>query len=152
GWLHGVARRAAMEARTMDRRRAVRETSMPVLPDTPQLDPDRADPELIARLDRAIARLPATLRTAVVLCELEGRTRRDAARLLGIPEGTLSSRLAAARKQLAARLRGLPIAGLTVVVSAALSERAVRAAVEPHCIPARVATLAAGVSRMLTAT
>ena len=152
GWLHGVARRAALEARTMARRRAARETSMPVLPETPQLDPDRPDPDLIAHLDRAVASLPASLRTAVVLCELEGRSRRDAARVLGIPEGTLSSRLAAARKRLAAKLRDLPTAGLTVAVSAVLSERAIRAAIQPESVPARVATLATGVARMFTAT
>src|SRR5262245_42522319 len=152
GWLHGVARRAALEARTMARRRAARETLMPALPDTTQLDPERPDPDLLSRLDRAIAALPAALRTAVVLCELEGRSRQEAARLLRIPEGTLSSRLAAARKRLAARLRGLPAAGLTVAVAATLADRTICAATHPDSVPIRVAALAAGVSRMITAT
>jgi RNA polymerase sigma factor (sigma-70 family) len=154
GWLHGVARRAALEARTLARRRAARETPMPTLPDRPAADPDRPDPELLARLDRAVARLPEGLRAAVVLCELEGRSRRAAARLLGIPEGTLSSRLAAARKRLAAGLRrtALPTAGLTVFVPAALADRAIGAALYPNTAPARVAAVAAGVSRMLVAT
>src|SRR5438445_9557214 len=39
-----------------------------------------------------------------VLCELEGRARREVARKLGLPEGTLSSRLATGRKMLAKRL------------------------------------------------
>src|SRR5262249_62064685 len=40
----------------------------------------------------------------VVLCDLEGRSRQEAARQLRLPEGTLSSRLATARKTLARRL------------------------------------------------
>jgi RNA polymerase sigma factor (sigma-70 family) len=151
GWLHGVARRAALEARTLARRRAARENPMPTLPDRPVVDTDRPDPDLLARLDRAVARLPAGLRDAVVLCELEGRSRRDAARLLGIPEGTLSSRLAAARKRLAGGLR--TSAGLTAAVSVALANQTVCAALHPDSAPApaRVAAVAAGVCRMFAA-
>src|SRR5262249_33048605 len=45
---------------------------------------------------------------------LEGRPRKEAARQLGIPEGTLSSRLAAARRTLAGRLarRGLMLSAV----------------------------------------
>src|SRR5436190_11531891 len=55
-------------------------------------------------LDRELARLPMIYRVAVVLCELEGRSRKDVAGQLGLPEGTLSSRLAKARRLLARRL------------------------------------------------
>src|SRR5439155_3224818 len=48
--------------------------------------------------------LPEKYRVPVVLCDLEGRSRRDVARQLRLPEGTLSSRLATARKRLARRL------------------------------------------------
>jgi len=150
GWLHGVARRAALEARTVARRRAARETPMPNLSEVPSSDPDVPDPELLGRLDRAVAGLPSQLRVAVVLCELEGRSRREAANLLGIPEGTLSSRLAKARKRLAARLRHGPNVA-TVCVSAALAGRAVQAAVQPSLVPAHVIALATRVTRMLAA-
>jgi hypothetical protein len=55
------------------------------------------------------------LRSAVVLCDLQGASRAEAAGRLGIPEGTLSSRLNAGRKKLVDRLakRGLaPAVGL----------------------------------------
>jgi hypothetical protein len=55
-------------------------------------------------LDKELSALSEKYRVAVVLCELEGRPRKEVARLLGIAEGTLSSRLATARKMLAKRL------------------------------------------------
>src|SRR5262245_10000932 len=151
GWLHGVARRAALEARTVARRRSARETLMPNIPEADSCDPELPDHELLARLDRAVAALPAQLRTAVVLCELEGRSRREAANLLGIPEGTLSSRLANARKRLTARLRRVPNVA-TVTVSSALARRAAQAAGQPNMVPANVIALATRVTRMLAAT
>ena len=71
----------------------------PVLPEEPSHD-------LLGLLDRELARLPDKYRLPVVLCELEGRSRKEAARQLGLPEGTLSSRLASARKTLARRMAG----------------------------------------------
>jgi RNA polymerase sigma factor (sigma-70 family) len=155
GWLHGVGRRAALEARTLARRRALRETTMPILPDVAATDPERPDPELLARLDRAVARLPDNLRSAVVLCELEGRSRAEAAKLMGIAEGTLSSRLATARRRLARALKSngsVPLVGLVAGVSSTLTSRAVSAAMSPEQASTRVAAMAAGVSRMMYAT
>jgi hypothetical protein len=65
-------------------------------------------------LDKELSALPEKYRVPVVLCELEGRPRREVARLLGIAEGTLSSRLATARKTLAKRLsrHGLMFSGV----------------------------------------
>jgi predicted DNA-binding protein (UPF0251 family) len=68
------------------------------------------DSDALQALDEEIARLPQHLRTAVLLCELDGLPRKEAAARLGIPEGTLSSRLGKARKVLARRLRGRGIA------------------------------------------
>jgi DNA-directed RNA polymerase specialized sigma24 family protein len=45
-------------------------------------------------LDRELALLPWKYQSAIVLCDLEGRPRKEAARQLGVSEGTLSSRLA----------------------------------------------------------
>jgi hypothetical protein len=64
-------------------------------------------------LDQELTRLADKYRAAIVLCDLEGRTRKQAARQLKIPEGTLSSRLTTARRLLAKRLarRGLALPG-----------------------------------------
>src|SRR5262249_21532167 len=56
------------------------------------------------RLDFELNRLNDKYRVAIVLCDLEGKTRKEAARQLGVPEGTLSARLDRARQTLARRL------------------------------------------------
>jgi hypothetical protein len=105
--------------------------------------------------------LPDHLRVAVLLCELDGVARKEAAARLGIPEGTLSSRLAKARKLLARRLRGRGIAlsagALTILfgsarpaasVGPALAEAAMRLArVGP--VSEIVATLSREVFRIM---
>jgi hypothetical protein len=60
-----------------------------------------------------LSRLPDIFRVVLVLCDLEGKTRKEAARHLGLPEGTVGSRLARARALLAKRLtrRGVGLSG-----------------------------------------
>lgn len=121
-WLYGVAFRTAQDARAMASRRRVRQTPTAELPEVP-FEPILPDSELAEALDAEIANLPERIRTAVVLCELNGLGRKLAAKRLGIAEGTLSSRLAEARKRLAAGLRrkgfGLPAALAVVLASGA---------------------------------
>ncbi len=153
GWLYGVAVRTARTARTRTDRRRKRELSVPTLPDRPAPLPLTADPDELLALDEEIAGLPDWLRSVVVLCELDGLSRKDAAVRLGIPEGTLSSRLAKARKLLAAALRArgvVPAAGL----GSLLSQSPSRAAVPPPLAAAtvRLATpgaVPAGVNELL---
>jgi hypothetical protein len=63
-----------------------------------------------------LSRLPDRYWGVVVLCDLEGMTRKEAARQLGIPEGSAASRLARARGMLAKRLnqRGIVFSGWSV--------------------------------------
>jgi RNA polymerase sigma factor (sigma-70 family) len=111
-WLYGVAYRTALEAKARLAQRRVREKQVQDMPQ-PTVEPDEAFRELLPLLDQELTRLPERYRVAVVLCDLEGKTRKDAARLLGVPEGTLSGRLTTARRLLAGRLAryGLPLAG-----------------------------------------
>jgi RNA polymerase sigma factor (sigma-70 family) len=110
-WLYGVAYRTALKVRTTDvRRRAKERRAAEVL--QPQAEVDAGWSELLPLLDQELNRLPDKYRAAIVLCELEGRPRKEAARQLGIPEGTLSSRLATGRRMLAKRL-GRPGLGLS---------------------------------------
>src|SRR5438105_2704832 len=55
-------------------------------------------------LDRELARLPDKYRVRIILCDLEGKTHKEAARLLAWPDGTVSTRLSRARALLAKRL------------------------------------------------
>ncbi|MGC4045504.1 MAG: RNA polymerase sigma factor [Armatimonas sp.] len=70
------------------------------------LEEDRhgADPMQIEitklTLDRALLALPATLREAFVLVKAEGLTHKEAAQALGIPQGTVQSRVFDATRQL----------------------------------------------------
>jgi len=56
-------------------------------------------------LNEAIAELPVQFREVLVLRELEDLAYRDIARVVGIPIGTVMSRLARARRQLAESMR-----------------------------------------------
>ncbi|MBN9522274.1 sigma-70 family RNA polymerase sigma factor [bacterium] len=117
-WLYGVAVRAARKAAVRTFRRHERETLMADLPDVPDRPAEPVDPDASRVVMEEVNRLSAKYRAAVVLCELEGRSRAAAARELGIAEGTLSSRLAEARKHLARRLsaRGFGPAALAALV------------------------------------
>ncbi|MBP3956753.1 sigma-70 family RNA polymerase sigma factor [Gemmata sp. G18] len=119
-WLHGVAVRVSRELLDLRRRRATFSwDEEPVGPDVPC--PVERD-ERAAVLHVELATLPPHYRAPVVLCELQGRSRREAAVELGIREGTLSSRLAKAKRILAERLVGKVPAG--AVLGLMLGERA----------------------------
>ncbi len=155
-WLFGVAHRVALKARTVRARRTGREKP---LEDAPGADRSAPDFDLAEAVHRVVLKLPAAYRAAVVACDLEGLSRKDAAERLGWSEGTLSGRLARARSLLADRLRGsglsLPAAGLAVL---GVSERASAGAVQNTIdvaigtvgvAPAPVAALAEGVVRSM---
>jgi RNA polymerase sigma factor (sigma-70 family) len=119
-WLYGVAYRTALEANALKARRRSRERPMKDLPH-PAVAPAESQ-DWRPLLDRELSRLPPKYRSAIVLCDLEGRSRREAAGLLGVAEGTLSSRLARGRSLLAKRLAGCGLALSGGALAAALSQ------------------------------
>src|SRR5262249_4448966 len=94
-------------------------------------------------LDDELSRLPDRYRVPVVLCDLEGRTRREAARQLGWPEGTLSTRLRAGRRLLAKALAGRGLALGSGALAAALARQAAVARV-PAALAESTRAAAAG--------
>jgi RNA polymerase sigma factor (sigma-70 family) len=115
-WLYGVAYRAAQKAKVSVARRRVKERQIEPFPE-PATVAEGLWHDVLPLLDRELARLPEKYRLPVVLCDLEGRTRKEAARQLGWPEGTVAGRLAEGRARLAKGLRrhGLPVSGGVVV-------------------------------------
>jgi RNA polymerase sigma-70 factor (ECF subfamily) len=60
--------------------------------------------QLGEQLARALDQLPAELRSAVWLVDVEGFTQREAAGMQDVPEGTIASRLFRGRRRLRAAL------------------------------------------------
>jgi RNA polymerase sigma factor (sigma-70 family) len=170
-WLHGVAYRTALRVRTMNARRRAHEREARNLP-RPEIQTDDGWQELLPLVDQELDHLPERYRVAVVLCDLEGMTRRDAARQLGVPEGTLSGRLTRARRLLARRLAryGLSLsggalattlaaktasAGVTTALAASTARGAVLVAnrsVPAGAVPAQVVALTEGVMKTMLLT
>lgn len=117
-WLHGVAHRTALEARSAAARRGGTEKQVTIMPEQ-AVEAAEVVGDLHAVLDAELSRLPDKYRTAIVLCDLEGMPRREAAQALAIAEGTLSSRLVTGRRRLAERLarRGLTLSASALAVS-----------------------------------
>src|SRR5262245_39440554 len=139
-WLYGVAYRTARQVRDIRARRRAREKQVDAMPH-PEVQPEEAH-DWLPLLDDGLGRLPEKFRVPVVLCDLQGQTRRQAARQLKLPDGTLSRRLAAGRRLLAERLsrRGVALSG--GALAAALSGGAASAQV---AAPLVVATSKAAV-------
>jgi RNA polymerase sigma factor (sigma-70 family) len=142
-WLYGVAYRTALEARGAIARRRAIEKQVQAMPH-PAIEPklEESWQELRPLLDQELSRLPEKYRLPVILCDLEGRSRREVARQLGVPDGTLSNRLATARQMLARRLtrRGLTIP--SAALATALAQSAVSAAVPAALIVSTTQTAA----------
>lgn len=111
-WLYGVAHQTALQARRTIARRKAREVQVTTMPDTAAVAVEPAT-DLHPLLDEALSYLPDIYRVVIVLCELEGLTRKEVAGRLGVPEGTVAGRLARARALLAKRLaqRGVTFSG-----------------------------------------
>jgi RNA polymerase sigma factor (sigma-70 family) len=129
-WLYGVAHQTALKARSMLAKRRTRESQMMDMPEC-EAPPEGAWRDLRPALDQALGHLPDKDRVAIILCDLEGNTRKQAARQLGLPEGTLAGRLTRGRALLARRLARHGPALSSGTLATVLSEEAATASVPP---------------------
>lgn len=102
-WLYRVVvNRSINHRRSRRPTEEITETDQPAVRGTEDVVLDRA--ELRAGLD-AIAALPEDLRVAMVLCQLEGLTYREAAAVMDTSVDTVRGRLHRARKAFMAQMR-----------------------------------------------
>jgi RNA polymerase sigma-70 factor, ECF subfamily len=105
-WLVRTAWRLAIDRMRSADRRERREHSVVaggLLPAT--TEEIAGEQQFLRRLEAAVDTLPEKLRRVVILAAMEGYDMRETAQLLGVPEGTVRSRLNRARKLLAEKLR-----------------------------------------------
>lgn len=113
-FLHGVAYQITRKAKFQAAKRQARERQVAQMPEPEAGEPDTSTSiDLQHLLDQEVRQLPEKYRLVVVLCDLQGKTRAEAAEQLGWPEGTVSGRLSRARKMLGQRLtrRGVTLSG-----------------------------------------
>jgi RNA polymerase sigma-70 factor, ECF subfamily len=106
-WIVRVTWRLAIDRWRTDRRRTHREQTAAPAESGATVEQIALEAERAARLWRAVDDLPQKLRLVIVLAALEEHDIAEVARLLGVPEGTVKSRLFLARKRLAERLQCL---------------------------------------------
>jgi RNA polymerase sigma factor (sigma-70 family) len=127
-WLYGVAHQTALKARATIAKRRTRERQVMEMPE-PALNDQELWSDLQPLLDYELSRLPDKYRVAIVLCDLEGKPRKEAARHLGVPDGTLGARLARGRKMLAGRLARHGVTLSAGALAVVLTENAATASV-----------------------
>lgn len=122
-WLHQVARRAALRARSTAARNRTREQTAAQRTAEVQMSDPRAGFELEEALHDEINRLPDRYRIPIILCDLQGLSCEEVARRLNRPVGTVKSWRSRGRDRLRSRLtqRGLsPSVGVFAPLDAAI--------------------------------
>ncbi len=104
-WLIRMAWRLAINKRESDRRRERRERTATEVTSSPMCQNEALTGERFGRLWEAIDRLPEKLRMVVILASIQEHDLGQVAAALGIPEGTVKSRLFEARRQLREKLK-----------------------------------------------
>jgi RNA polymerase sigma-70 factor (ECF subfamily) len=111
GWLVRAAFRLALDrVRSKNRRdRHEYDATLATINAQPEANVENlvASREFERRVARALDALPEKLRIVMVLAAIEGYNTREVAKLAGVPEGTVKSRLFLARKKLAESLQWL---------------------------------------------
>jgi RNA polymerase sigma factor (sigma-70 family) len=134
-WLYGVARQTALNARAAAGRRRNKERPVIDMPQPPSNDPWG---ELLPHLDHELGCLPHKYRAVIVLCDLEGKTRGEAAQQLRLPEGTVASQLARGRAMLAKRMARHGAKITTAGMAAFLARSAVSANTPPAIVSSTI--------------
>ena len=108
GWLVRIVFRLALDRARSAKRRALRETdwAQPARQVAPPTAEDlAASSEFQAHFDCALEALPEKLRLVLLLAAMEGHSLDEVGAMLGLPIGTVKSRLFAGRKKLAEKLQ-----------------------------------------------
>ena len=105
GWLVRIVWRLALDRIRSQKRRERRELAALRQPAPPTVEDVAARREFERRLADAIELLPEKLRIVLLLAGVEGHDTAEVASLLGLPPGTVKSRLHLARKRLVEVLR-----------------------------------------------
>jgi RNA polymerase sigma-70 factor, ECF subfamily len=107
-WLVRMTWRLAINRRRADLRRIARESRLIERSFVTSIDEELAARDRAERLWRAIDSLPEKLRMVVVLAGIEGHDLQEVARLLGLPAGTVKSRMFLGRQRLKELLHERP--------------------------------------------
>ena len=103
-WLVRITFRLALDRLRAAKRRTLRETSWMEMAPGSAIGHGAAAADFHRHLQQALDALPERQRIILILTAIEGHTIADAAEMLGLPEGTVKSRMHLARKQLAEKL------------------------------------------------
>ena len=104
-WLVRIAFRLAIDRTRSSKRREVRETLWSRQAPAASTEEIAATSEFQAHLEEAMDELPEKHRLVLLLAAMQGHSLDEVAEMLGLPMGTVKSRLFFARKQLAEKLR-----------------------------------------------
>ena len=126
-WLYGVAHNTALKAKAMNHQRQRKEKEAGTMPKGGQSE--EVWMQVQSLVDAELSLLPDKYRVPIVLCDLEGKTIKEATHHLGWPQGTVASRLTRGRALLARRLSKHGVLLSTGLLAGALSQGAAMASV-----------------------
>jgi RNA polymerase sigma factor (sigma-70 family) len=132
-WLYGVAYHTALKARAIDRKRTAKERQVSDMPPA-EARSEHEHQDWKALLDEELSRLPNKYRESIVLCDLQGKSRQEAASELSLPVGTISGRLTTARRLLAKRFQRRGLVFASSMLAGLMSQSAASACVSNSTI------------------
>lgn len=149
-WLFGVAHQTAVRIRIRVAKQHFRERSESHMVQSALSEATTGEEprefDLPSVIDEELGLLPAKYRELLVLCDVEGNTRREVAKRLSLPEGTVAGRLARGRALLVKRLarRGIVVtsAGFVAFLAQQISAADLPASLVASTLQAATAQMA----------